>query len=64
MPQGQFKHLMDAIQDTKKEMENKFTLSREKLHKKVTASQEWSSEEVVSKSKQGTYQFRRKGNEA
>ena len=59
-----FKLLMDAITGMKREMEEKFSTSLEELQRKVTANQESSSEEVVSKLKQRAYRFKRKGNEA
>ena len=49
IPQDQFQGLIDAITGAKKEMEAKFTASIDELQQKVTASQESSSEEVVSK---------------
>ena len=59
-----FKLLMDAITGMKREIKEKFSTSLEELQRKVTANQESSSEEVVSKLKQRAYRFKRKGNEA
>ena len=64
LSEDRFKKLMDAITGAKKEMEDKFSASMEELRRNVTASQEIASEEVVTKLKQRTYQFRKKGNEA
>ena len=62
--EDRFKLLMDAITGMKREMEEKFSSSLEELQRKVTANQESSSEEVVSKLKQRAYRFKQKGNEA
>ena len=59
-----FKLLMNAITCVKNEMETKFASSIEELQRQVTASQESSSAEVVTKLRQRAYRFRKKGNEA
>ena len=60
IPLDQSQRLMNAITGAKKEMEAKFTESIEELQQKMTATQESSEEEVVSKLQQRAYSFPRK----
>ena len=64
LSEDHFKKLMDTITGGKREMEDKFAASVDKLRRKVMASQEDASEEVVTNLKQRSCQFRRKGSEA
>ena len=64
LSEDHFKKLMNVITGMKREMEDKFTMSMDELQRKVTASQEDTSAQVIIELKQRSYQFRRKGNEA
>ena len=63
MEEEQFQRLLDAISACKKDLQAEFTDKLVKLQKKVTARQESSSQGVVEKIQNRSYQFRRKGNE-
>ena len=54
---------MDAIQSSKREMQQELSSKLEKLQKEVTSGQESASQEVVKRIEKRSYQFRRKGNE-
>ena len=58
-----FQQIMDAIQSSKREMQEELSSKLEKLQKEVTSGQESASQEVVKRIEKRSYQFRRKGNE-
>ena len=54
--------IMDAIQSSKREMQQELSSKLEKLQKEVTSGQESASQEVVKRIEKRSYQFCRKGN--
>ena len=59
MDEDRYKALMDAITNSKQEVEGKLT----ELRKEVTLAQQRTSQELASKFNKSSYQFRKKGNE-
>ena len=58
MDEDRYKALMDAITNSKQEVEGKLT----ELRKEVTQAQQQTSQELASKFNKSSYQFRKKGN--
>ena len=63
MDDERYKQLLDAINDSKWDVENKLASSLEELKQDVNAVQEKASQDLESKINKSTYQFRKKGNE-
>ena len=59
MDEVKYQELLEAIRDSKKEVQQEIT----ELKKDITAAQEKSSQELASKISKSVYQFRKKGNE-
>ena len=63
MDDEKYKQLLDAINDSRRDVESKLTSSLEELKRDITAVQEKASQDLASKINKSTYQFRKKGNE-
>ena len=63
MDDERYKQLLDATNDSKRDVENKLASSLEELKRDVNAVQEKASQDLASKISKSTYQFRKKGNE-
>ena len=63
MDDERYKQLLDAINDSKRDVQNKLASSLEELKRDVNAVQEKASQDLASKINKSTYQFRKKGNE-